>query len=204
MPIRHNTKSHDFAWDFEDPSGNTGGVIFMRYHETDDGVPSLSILESQDGPEVLTLPVDLFRDAVAEVDRYESIIGMLSGKTPAPKANPVATAPMPNSGLKLPTIGGKMVKTGQQPVAQEPAAQEAKPETSEPDPRDPAMILDSQEPMVSFSPGEASRNRPNVDPETKNEILSTRGSTPEERAALREQQRSTGRKSLKRVDGDDE
>jgi len=200
MPIRHNTKSHDFAWDFEDLSGNTGDVIFMRYHETDDGVPSLSILESQDGPEILTLPVDLFRDAVTEVDRYESIIGMLSGKTSAAKATQIVTSPMPNNGLKLPTIGGKMVKTGQQSITQ----QETETKSPQANPRDPAMILDSQEPMVSFLPGEASRNRPNVDPETKNEILSTRGSTPEERAALREQQRSTGRKSLKRVDGDSE
>tara|TARA_B100000614_G_scaffold262895_1_gene299700 strand:+ start:53296 stop:53898 length:603 start_codon:yes stop_codon:yes gene_type:complete len=200
MPIRHNTKSHDFAWDFEDPSGNAGGVIYMRYHETDDGIPSLSILESQDGSEVLTLPVELFRDAVAEVDRYESIIGMLSGKTSPAKSTQVATSPMPNSGLKLPTIGGKMVKTGQQP-----AESKAEQETPQPDPRDPSMILDSQEPMVSFLPGEASRNRPNVDPETKNEILSTRGSTPEERAALREQQRaSAGKKSLKRVSEDSE
>jgi len=199
MPIRHNTKSHDFAWDFEDPSGNTGGIIFMRYHETDDGVPSLSILESQDGPEVLTLPVDLFRDAVTEVDRYESIIGMLSGKTAPAKATQVATAPMP--GLRLPTIGGKMVKTGQQPMAETESKSKAE---SSPNPRDPSMIIDTQEPMVSFLPGEASRNRPNVDPETKNEILSTRGSTPEERAALREQQRLAGKKSLKRVGGDEE
>ena len=170
----------------------------MRYHETDDGTPSLSILESQDGPEVLTLPVDLFRDAVTEVDRYESIIGMLSGKTSPARPSQVATAPMPNSGLKLPTIGGKMVKTGQQPVA------DSDPESKDSDPRDPGMILDTQEPMVSFSPGEASRNRPNVDPETKNEILSSRGSTTEERAALREQQRSTGRKTLKRVSEDAE
>lgn len=198
MPIKKNNRFHDFEWEFEPKESNQEEISFsLRYHETDDYGPTVSML-NEDNTVGFSFPAEFFQDIAVEVNRVDRVNGT---KTENPVATPMPQKP--TGTVNFPVItnstNGPMFKTGSQ-QAEEPVAVTA---VELPNIEDMEEIEQPEGGFVSFSANktevetEVISEAPSELPALSNkEIMEERGTSPED---WMKQRAKRGKKASKKA-----
>lgn len=169
MPIREQNKHHDFEWEFEKQnSEQTDFVMPLRYHQTDEFGPTVSIM-NEDNEIMLSMPAPMFTEVAEELRRVQGVAPSVPfmHKPPGYRGQDAPNEP------RMPVVNSAqgMFKTG-----------ETETETEEtPVGFKDLFEGDIEQPAGGFE----SFSRPQESPEQKAEIAAQRGTNKEEWMARR-------------------
>lgn len=192
MPIKKNSRFHDFEWEFEPKESNHEELSFsLRYHETDDYGPTVSML-NEDSTIAFSFPADFFPDIAGEVNRVNRL-----NETESNDPTMKPSVKRPANTVDFPviingTVGGSMFKTGSHQTEEEPVVVTA---VELPNIEEIEEIEQPAEGFVSFS-----ANKTEVETEvaisSDKEIMEERGTSPED---WMKQRAKRGKKASKKA-----
>jgi len=117
MPIKKNSRFHDFEWEHDVKDSDQDELSFsLRYHQTNEYGSTVSML-NEDNSIAFSFPVDFFRDVAGEVSRVNRLNDPRSEDPVMIPSTKSSSSP-----VDLPVINGPgMFKTGshqtEEPVA---------------------------------------------------------------------------------------